>query len=67
MSAILEDLKARALQLTPSERDELVRALIESVEGEPEETPAEIARVGRRNRPAHRGFRGGPDQGNSRG
>lgn len=45
MSAILEDLKARALQLTPSERDELVRALIESIEGEPEGTRAEIARA----------------------
>lgn len=45
MSAILEDLKARALQLTPSERDELVAALIASIDGEPEGTPEEIARA----------------------
>lgn len=43
MSAILDDLKARALQLTPPDRDELVRTLIESIDGEPEGTPEEIA------------------------
>jgi putative addiction module component (TIGR02574 family) len=43
MSAILDDLKVRALQLTPPDRDELVRALIESIDGEPEGTPEEIA------------------------
>lgn len=43
MSAILDDLKARALQLTPPDRDELIRALIESIDGEPEGTPEEIA------------------------
>ncbi|HUG77140.1 MAG TPA: addiction module protein [Burkholderiales bacterium] len=45
MSAILEDLKARALQLSPPDRDELVRALIASIDGEPEGTPEEIARA----------------------
>lgn len=43
MSAILDDLKARALQLPASDRDELIRALIESVDGESEGTPEEIA------------------------
>ena len=45
MSATLEDLKTRALQLTPPERDELIRTLIESIDGEPEGTPEEIARA----------------------
>lgn len=45
MSAILEDLKARALQLAPPERDELVRTLIESIDGEPDGTPEEIAQA----------------------
>lgn len=45
MSAILEDLKARALQLAPPDRDELIRALIASIDGEPEGTPEEIARA----------------------
>lgn len=45
MSAILEDLKTRALQLAPPERDELVRTLIESIDGEPDGTPEEIARA----------------------
>ena len=45
MSATLEDLKARALQLAPPDRDELIRTLIESIDGEPEGTPEEIARA----------------------
>ena len=45
MSAILEDLKARALQLAPPDRDELIRALIASIDGEPEGTPEDIARA----------------------
>jgi putative addiction module component (TIGR02574 family) len=45
MSATLEDLKARALQLAPSDRDERIRTLIESIDGEPEGTPEEIARA----------------------
>lgn len=43
MPTPLEDLKARALQLSPSDRDELIRALIASIDGEPEGTPEEIA------------------------
>jgi putative addiction module component (TIGR02574 family) len=45
MSAILEDLKARALQLAPPDRDELIRILIASIDGEPDGTPEEIARA----------------------
>jgi len=45
MSAVLEQLKAQALKLSPSDRDELVRALIASVDGEPEDTPEAIARA----------------------
>jgi putative addiction module component (TIGR02574 family) len=45
MSTTLEDLKTRALQLSPSDRDELVRALIASIDGEPEGTPDDIARA----------------------
>lgn len=45
MSATLEDLKARALQLAPPERDELIRILIASIDGEPDGTPEEIARA----------------------
>ena len=45
MSATLEDLKTRALQLAPPERDELVRTLIESIDGEPDGTPEEIAQA----------------------
>jgi putative addiction module component (TIGR02574 family) len=45
MSATLEDLKARALQLAPPDRDELIRTLIESIDGEPEGTPEEIAQA----------------------
>jgi putative addiction module component (TIGR02574 family) len=45
MTTPLDDLKAKALELPPPERDELVRALIESVDGEPEEAPEEIARA----------------------
>lgn len=45
MPTPLEDLKARALQLSPSGRDELIRALIASIDGEPEGTPKEIARA----------------------
>ena len=45
MSAVLEELKAQALKLSPSDRDELVRALIASVDGEPDDTPEAIARA----------------------
>lgn len=45
MSAVLEQLKAQALKLSPSDRDELLRALIASIDGEPEDTPEAIARA----------------------
>lgn len=45
MSAILEDLKARALQLAQPDRDELIRTLIESIDGDPERTAEEIAQA----------------------
>lgn len=45
MPTPLKDLKARARQLSPSDRDELIRALIASIDGEPEGTPEEIARA----------------------
>jgi putative addiction module component (TIGR02574 family) len=45
MSAILDDLKAKALKLTPPDRDELLRTLIASIDGEPEDTPEAIARA----------------------
>ena len=45
MSTPFEDLKARALQLAPADRDELVRVLIASIDGEPEGTPEGIARA----------------------
>lgn len=41
----VEDLKAQALKLSPPDRDELVRALIASIDGEPEGTPEEIAKA----------------------
>ena len=45
MPSLLDDLKARALQLTAPDRDELVRTLIASIDGEPEGTPEENARA----------------------
>ena len=45
MPSLLEDLKTRALRLAPPERDELIRTLIESIDGEPEGTPEEIAQA----------------------
>ena len=45
MSAVLDELKAQALKLSPPDRDELVSALIASLDGEPEGTPEEIARA----------------------
>lgn len=45
MSRTVEDLKAQALKLTPSDRDELVRELIASLDGEPEGTSEEIAKA----------------------
>lgn len=45
MSANLDDLKARALQLAPPDRDELVRVLIASIDDEPEGSPEEIVQA----------------------
>jgi len=45
MSAVLESLKAQALKLSAPDRDELVRALIASIDGESEDTPEAIARA----------------------
>lgn len=45
MSAVLEKLKAQALKLSAPDRDELVRSLIASVDGEPEDAAEAIARA----------------------
>ncbi|MDP2833368.1 MAG: addiction module protein [Pseudomonadota bacterium] len=45
MSAMLEELEAQALKLPPGERGELVRRLLISLDGEPEDTPEEIAQA----------------------
>lgn len=45
MSAVFEQLKAQALKLSASERDELLRALIASIDGQGEDTPEAVARV----------------------
>lgn len=45
MPSFLEDLKARALRLAPPDRDELIRTLIVSIDGEPEGSPEEIAQA----------------------
>lgn len=39
----VKDLKAQALKLSTPDRDELVRALIASIDGDPDGTPEEIA------------------------
>ena len=43
MATTLEDVKSKALELPAPERDELVRALIASVDGETDASPAAIA------------------------
>lgn len=45
MARGVEDLKVQALKLSPPDRDELVRALIASIDGEPDGTPEEIAKA----------------------
>ena len=45
MSEILEELKVRALKLNPPDRDELIRVLIASIDGNPEDTPEVIAQA----------------------
>lgn len=43
MTTLLDDVKVQALRLSPPEREELLRALIDSVDGEQEDAPAPIA------------------------
>ena len=43
MGAMLEELAAQALKLSPTERSELVHRLRISLDGEPDGTPDEIA------------------------
>jgi putative addiction module component (TIGR02574 family) len=45
MAAILNEIEFQALQLSPRERGELIRRLIVSLEGEPEESPEAIAKA----------------------
>lgn len=45
MGAILKEIEAQALQLTPRERSELVHRLIVSLDGEPEDSPEAIAKA----------------------
>ena len=45
MSAVLEELKAQALKLSTPDRDELARAPITSIDGDPEDTTEAIARA----------------------
>ena len=45
MGAILDELEAQAMKLSPRERDELAHRLIVSLHGEPEGTPEEIAKA----------------------
>ena len=43
MGAMLDELEAQAMKLSPKERDELAHRLIVSLHGEPEGSPEEIA------------------------
>ena len=45
MAAILKEIENQALQLSPQERAELIRRLIISLDGEPEESPEAIAKA----------------------
>ena len=45
MEAILKEIENQALQLSPQERGELIRRLIISLDGEPEESPEAIAKA----------------------
>ena len=45
MAAILKDIEAKALELSPKERGSLIHRLILSLEGPPEEVPEEIAKA----------------------
>ncbi|MCP5319472.1 MAG: addiction module protein [Pseudomonadales bacterium] len=45
MAAILKDIEAKALELSPKERGSLIHSLIMSLDGPTEETPEEIAKA----------------------
>lgn len=45
MAVTLEELEAKALKLSIKERSELVRRLLVSLDGEPEDSPEEIAKA----------------------
>ena len=45
MAAILKEIEAQALQLSPQERGELIHRLIVSLEGPTEDTPEAIAQA----------------------
>ena len=45
MGTLLEELENQALQLSPTERGELIHRLIASLENEPEDTPEVIAKA----------------------
>ncbi len=45
MAAILKEIEAQALQLSPQERGELIHRLIVSLEGPAEDTPEAIAKA----------------------
>ena len=45
MAAILKEIERQALQLSPSERGELIHRLIVSLEGDPEDSPEAIAKA----------------------
>ena len=45
MGAMLDELEAQAMQLPLKERSELARRLLDSLDGEPDGTPEEIAQA----------------------
>ncbi len=45
MAAILKEIEEQALQLSPRERGDLIHRLIVSLEGDPEDSPAAIAKA----------------------
>lgn len=45
MGAMLDELEAQAMKLTPRERGELAHRLLVSLDGEPDGTPEEIAKA----------------------
>lgn len=45
MAANLKEIERQALQLSPEERSELIRRLIISLDGEPEESPEAVVKA----------------------